>query len=226
GRDHHVVGADLGGALVLGQLGVVLQSLGECDAQARLVRAAFWRRDRVAVGMNLRIAAVPGDRPFERAMATGFLGAAREDLAGDGEVLAKGCGEIILQAAGEMEDGLFRDFATSRDEARVAAPADFDAAEEVGLGTGHAEDAAGIEAGMVAEYLRIGVESDLGAAAIVDVAEFLEAALRHAAGETLPVELAIARNLDLEHVRKGIDDRDADTMQAAGRLVGVAVELA
>src|SRR5690606_7578251 len=40
------------------------------------------------------------------------------------------------------------------------------------------------------------------------------------------VELAVARDLDLEHIRKSIDDRDADTMQTAGRLVGVAVELA
>src|SRR3546814_19746474 len=99
-----------------------------------------------------------------------------------------------------MEDGLFRDLAALRSEARVAAPADFDAAEEVGLGTGHAEDAAGIEAGMVAEDLRIGMEADLRAATIVNVAEFLEAALRHAARTTLPVELAVAR--DRSHERR------------------------
>ncbi len=91
GRDHHVVGGDLRGALVLRQLGVGLQALGQRGAQAGLVRAAFGRRDGVAVGMELRIAAIPGDGPFERAVAAGLFGPAGEDLAGDREVLADRC---------------------------------------------------------------------------------------------------------------------------------------
>ncbi len=48
GRDHHIVRGDLLGALVLCQLRIVLEALGERDAQARLMGAAF------GVGMVLQ----------------------------------------------------------------------------------------------------------------------------------------------------------------------------
>jgi hypothetical protein len=86
--------------------------------------------------------------------------------------------------------------------------------------------AAGIEFGVIAEDLRIGMEAHAGAAPVVDVAEFFQPALRNAAGEALAVELAIARDLDFEHVGQGVDDGDADAVQTARGLVGLAVELA
>jgi hypothetical protein len=55
---------------------------------------------------------------------------------------------------------------------------------------------------------------------------FLERAVRLAAREALAIELAAARDLDLDLVRQRVDDRDADAVQAARGLVGLAVELA
>lgn len=95
--------------------------------------------------MHLRIAAIPGDRPFHRAVAAGLLGLAGKDLAGDGELLAHRRLEIVLQAAGEVEHGLVRDLGTFGQHARLAAPADLDAAEQIGLGARHTEDAGGVE---------------------------------------------------------------------------------
>ncbi len=78
------------------------------------MRTAFGRRDRVTIRMHLRVAAIPGDRPFQRAMAAGLFRFAGKDLARDGEFLAERGREIVLQTAGEMEDRLFRDVAAFR----------------------------------------------------------------------------------------------------------------
>ncbi len=40
------------------------------------MRAAFGCWDGVAIGMDLRVAAVPGHRPFQRAVAAGLFGTA------------------------------------------------------------------------------------------------------------------------------------------------------
>ena len=81
---------------------------------------------------------------------------------------------------------------------------------------------AGSNAGVLAEDLRIGMEADPGAAPVVDLAELLQRALRHAARKALAIELAAARDLDLELVGQRVDDRDADAVQAAGGLVDLA----
>ena len=47
-----------------------------------------------------------------------------------------------------------------------------------------------------------------------------------ALGEALAVELLLARYLDDGFGRKGVDDRDADAVQAAGGRIGLAFELA
>ncbi len=119
-RDHHVVGGDVLGALVLRQVGIVLEALGERNAEARFVRAAVRRRDGVAIGMQLRIATIPGDRPFHRTVTACLLGASREDFTGNGEIFAERRRQIVLQAAREVEDRLFRDVAIRRDDARIA----------------------------------------------------------------------------------------------------------
>ena len=114
-----------------------------------------------------------------------------------------------------MEDGLLRNVATLGHHARIAGPANLDAAEEVSLGACHAEDPARIELRMIAEDLRIGMEAHARPPPIVDFAQLFEPALRHAAREGLAIELAIARHLDLEQVRECIDDGDADAVQTA-----------
>ncbi len=45
-------------------------------------------------------------------------------------------------------------------------------------------------------------------------------------GVGLAIERALERDLDLQMIRQRVDDRDADAMQAAARLVGLAAELA
>ena len=70
------------------------------------------------------------------------------------------------------------------------------------------------------------MEAHLGAAPVVDLAERLQPALRHAARKALAVELAAARDFDFELVRQRVDDGNADAVQAAGGLVDLGIELA
>ncbi len=111
---HHVVGGDLRHALRLADaLGMVAQAAQQRDAQALLMGAALGRGNGVAVGGGETVLArrQPGDRPFERAMATLAGDLAGEDRLGD-EVLALDlAGEIVAQAAGEAEHRLRRDIA-------------------------------------------------------------------------------------------------------------------
>ena len=105
-------------------------------------------------------------------------------------------------------------------------PADLDAAEQVRLGARHLEQAQRIECRLGAENFRVRLEAHLGAAAVVDLAELLQAALRLAALESLRVELAAARDLDLHALRQRIRDRHADAVQAARGAVDLGIELA
>ncbi len=70
------------------------------------------------------------------------------------------------------------------------------------------------------------MEAYFGAAPVMHLAELLQAGHRNAARKTLAIELAAARDLDLEMVRKRVDDRDADAVQATRGFVDLAVELA
>ena len=143
------------GALGLADaLGVVLERAQQRNAQARLVRAAVGRRDRVAIGMDEAVlAGEPGHRPFDRAVLAGLLDLAEERLLDDRLLALDVGGEIILQAAGEMEHRLGRDLAVAAEQRGRAAPADFDAAEQIGLRARHLEDARRIEFGAGAENL-------------------------------------------------------------------------
>ena len=79
GRAQDVVGGDLGGAAVVGELAVGAQALRQRLAQAGLVRAAVGRGDGVAVGAQEAVlVGDPGDGPFDRAVPVGAGGAARE----------------------------------------------------------------------------------------------------------------------------------------------------
>ena len=159
-------------------------------------------------------------------MSACLLGAASEDFARDGEVLAEGGGEIVLEPARKMEDRLFRKLAARRDDTRITAPANFDPAEKIGLRPGHAEDPTCVEFRMLSEDLWVRMEFDLGAAPVMDVTQFLQAALGNAARETLPVEFPVAGDLHLKKVGQGVDDGHANTVQTAGGFVSLAVEFA
>jgi len=75
------------------------------------------------------------------------------------------------------------------------------------------------------EDLRVRHERDRCSPA-AGLAHLFQGRLRHAALVGLPVDLALAANLQFEVARKGVDHGDADTVQAAGDLVAIAVELA
>ena len=125
-----------------------------------------------------------------------------------------------------MEHGLRRNLVRVGDQRSRAAPANFDSAEQVGLRARHLEDARRIEAGVLAEDQRVGPEAHLGAATVRRLADDGQRRGRLAALECLAIERLAARDLDFQRFRQRVDDGDADAMQAAGRLVGAAVELA
>ena len=81
---------------------------------------------------------------------------------------------MVGQAAGELEDGLFGYLVAG--EARVAAPADLDPGEEIGLGAGELVEALRVELGVGAEDSGSGVKMTvvprrLGAAPTVSSGE-------------------------------------------------------
>ena len=62
----------------------------------------------------------PGDRPFDRAVLAGLLDLAEERLIDDRRLALDVGGQIILQAAGEMERRLGRDLAVGAERATGA----------------------------------------------------------------------------------------------------------
>ena len=162
----------------------------------------------------------PGDGPFQRAMTLGLFHPADEELLGDQFLPVDVGGEIVLEAAGEMEDRLRRRLAVGIEEGLRAFPADFDAAEQIGLGARHLEQPRRGKTCGFAENLRVRPEAHLGAASIGDAAEVLDPADRRAARKDLPIKNLAARDLDFQPLGQGIDDRDADAMQPARGLIG------
>ena len=137
-----------------------------------------------------------------------------------------GGGEIVLQSTGEVKGVLGRHIVKTLQQFRIAAPADLDAAEQVGLGAGHLEQPLRLEGGLGAENLSVGPKADPGAAAVVDLAEVLELALGVAALESHAIEFLAAGDFDLEPRGQRVDHRHADAVQAARRLVDLGVEFA
>ena len=131
-----------------------------------------------------------------------------------------------MRPSGKWNVSVLRHVLDAVQQRLVAVPADFDAAEQIGLGARHLEQAQRIEFRLGAENLGVRLEPHLGAAPVRGAAELFEPALRLAARIDLPVELAAARHLDLEPLGERIDHRNADAVQAARGLVGLAVEFA
>jgi hypothetical protein len=228
GAGHHVVGGYRGRALALARaLGVVLDALDQRTAQAGFVRAAVRRRDRVAIGRQETVGiARPRHRPLRPAVHADLAGGAVEDVRMDQCRAVDRGGEIFLEAVGEMERGLFRHVLDALQELLGASPADLDAAEQVGLGARHLEDALRLEMRLGAEDVGIGQEADLGAAPVGGGAELLQLAFRLAALEHHAVERLLARDLHLQARGQGVRDRDAHAVQAARGAVDLRVKLA
>ena len=170
---HDIVGGDVLGFFVADELAEAADALGQRGAEARLVGAAVGGRDGVAI---IGFAAVrierPGDRPFGAALIVGEVLLADERLIGDGRALAELVGEMVGEAAGELEDRVFGDF--RRGQRGIAAPADLDPGEEIGLGPGEGVEARRVERRVGAENLRVGGEGDGGAAAVGGGADLLQ----------------------------------------------------
>ena len=135
GADHHVFGHDRGGALALADaLGVILQAAQQRAAHAGFMGAAVGRRHGVAVGRQKAVGVGgPGHRPFAGAMGAVAAGFAGEDVRMHQGVGMDRRAEIILQAAGKVETVLGRHIVDALEQFGIAAPADFDAAEQIGL---------------------------------------------------------------------------------------------
>ena len=80
-----------------------------------------------------------------------------------------------------------------------------------------------VELGDVVERLGARPERHLGAALVAGIAGHLERRFGDAVAEADEMLLAVAPDLELEHGRQGVDDGDADAVQAARDLVGVVV---
>ena len=93
----------------------------------------------------------PGHRPFHRALAIAVFGAAGEVALCDGVGLADLAVQEIEQAAGKFQHVFGRRLVL--DQRRIAGPADLDAAEQIGLGLGHAVEPRRREMRVLAENL-------------------------------------------------------------------------
>ena len=159
-RAHHVLGRDLRRLAVADALAELAQALRQRRAEAVLVRAALAGRNGVAVGAaEAVVVGDPGDGPLDRAVLAFLLDVAGEDLLGDQRLAGDLGEEIVLEAAREMEHRLGGRVVL--DERRIAAPADLDAAEEIGLRARHLEEARRLEVRALAEDLLVGVEAHL-----------------------------------------------------------------
>ena len=129
GADHDVFARDGAGAFFLTGAGsVILEAAQQRGAQAGFVRAAVMGRDRVAIRLQEAVGVGgPGDRPFDGAMASGLADSAGEDIGMHQRGAFQTCREIILQAIGKVEDGIFRNVGAG-EQLFSAVPADFDAA--------------------------------------------------------------------------------------------------
>src|SRR5688572_11688450 len=233
-QDHHgaadqVFRRDLPGLAVADQLAIGAQRAAETGAQSLLVGAALGRRDRIAVEAAQAFLFIgfdrPGYRPLDPALLVGKLRLPDEGGGGDGLLAVHAGGQVVAEAAREVQGLLGGSRILVADQRPVARPADLVPAVEVGLGPAHAIEAFGAEVRLLAEYLRIGVEADRRAAP-VDVAGVLQFSLRLTLAIGLNIKLFTARNLDQEIVAERVYDRHANAVQPAGGFIDLPAKLA
>ena len=224
-RAQQILGGDLRGALVAAVLAPGAQALHQGGAEPGFMRAALRGGHGVAVGVQEPVASLqPGDRPFRSAgVLAGQIGLAgpelRQHRRGAGDVLL----QAVAQAAGEVQHRLGRDVVLVLQQRGVALPADFHAAEQIGLRPAQPVQPCRAEL-QRAEDLRVRLEADAGAAAVVHRAGIDQLAGRLAAGVALLPQHAVARHLHLHLLRQRVHHRAADAVQPAGGGVGLAAE--
>ena len=225
GTAQEVVGGHGGGALVADALGVRLEALQEGRAQAGLMGPALRRRHGVAVPAGIGfLVQGPGHRPLDPGVVLEHR-LAGEGLVGDQGPPAGDALQKIDEAAGEVKGLPGRDLRPV-DQPRRTAPAQLDAAEEIGLAARHAVQNGGVEPGARAENLGIGLEGDRGTAAVLGGTRLAQRPGRRALAVGLRVQHPVARDLDLEGAAERVHHRHADAVQPARGGIGLGAELA
>ncbi len=222
----HVLGRKVLGLLRPDQIGKGADGLGQRGAEALLVRAAIGGRDGVAIPAIGPVGPQrPGHRPFDPALlrARKILRPG-EEFGGDAFAVAELFGEVIGEAAGELEHCFGRDLVAG--ERGRTLPADFDPGKQIGLRARELEQPRGFELRILAEDFGIGHEADRGAAPVGGAAELLQSAGRQSARELLREQFLVPRHLDPGEAGKRIDHRDPDPVQPAAGGVGLARKLA
>ncbi len=135
-------------------------------------------------------------------------------------------GEIILQPAGKMKLVLRGNVVHAPQQFGIAAPADFNATEQISFRARHLEKTLRFERRLRPKNRGIRLEADFGAAPVVDGAEIFELALGMALLERHLVKFLASRDLDLEPRGEGVHYGNADAVQAARGLVDLGVEFA
>ena len=207
--------------LLLGQAGgfaVARHLARQRAAEARQVRAAIALRDVVGEGQHvLVVAVVPPHGDFDRdAVALGADGDRGRDqrLLGAIEVFDELFQAALIHQLLGLDVGVARvgqhDTHAGIQEGQFAQPMLQRAVVELDHGEGVGR----------------GQEGDLGAGLVAGIAGLAQRRVGDAVGEAHLENPALAADLQLEPHGQRVDDRYANTMQAAGHLVGVLVEFA
>ncbi len=165
----------------------------------------------------------PGYRPFN-ATACGKVYPAEKLPRRQHRPALEACRQEIGEPAGKAKARLGWNLVRAR-QRRVAAPADLQTAEQIGLGARHAVEN-GRAKPLAAEDLRVRMKAQAGAAAIMHGTRFQERGTGPAAAVGLAPKTPIAGHLDLQRIGQRIDDRHPDAVQAACGSIGIATELA
>ena len=194
-------------------------------AQPGLMGAAFGGGDGVAIGVAEAVLLVLGPHhgPLDAA-AIGEIDLAEKRPRRQQVALGEARREEIAEPAREMQPRLHRHALGAR-QRRVAAPADLDAAEQIGLGVRDPVEERRTER-RVGENLGVGMKAQRRAPPVLHRPAILDRTQGQPAAVALSPQAAVARHLDLERIGQRVDDRDADAMQPARNLVRVAAEFA
>ena len=138
----------------------------------------------------------PGDRPFDGTLPIGKFGASGKEIGGGAFPFAELLAQMVGKATGKLES--CRGGGVIADQVRRAAPADFDTAEQIGLGTGQPIKSGRLEPGLGPENLSVGDEADRRAAPVGSGPELLQRCGRQSARKTLPEQFLVARHFNDE----------------------------
>ena len=195
--------------------GVVVDRPRQRRAEAREVRAPFVRVDVVGERVDrLGVAVVPLQRDLD--VDAVLLAVHVDRLVVDGRL-------VLVQVLDEGDDP-----ALVEELVRLAVALVVERDRHAAVQEGELAQPLGERVEAVLrrlEDLRVGLERDLRAALLRGPGD-LEVGHRRAALVALLVDLAVAPDLQVEHLRQRVDDRHADAVQPARDLVAVVVELA